>query len=110
MSLLAAGACGSGGRTEVSTNNGGVLDCTSKTVDYAHFDYGPDAAGSATPAGSIAALTPDVGLPPGTPRVETEGSDAAVFVYTDDAGNRVGRAQAERLNNGWVVQWTERCG
>jgi hypothetical protein len=105
-----AASCGAGDRSEVATNSGGVLDCTSEKVDYAHFDYGPDAVGSATPDGSLADLTADTGLPPGDPRVETEGRDVVVFVYVDDAGARLGRASAERLAGGWVVKSTERCG
>ena len=37
--MLAASSCGTGPRSEVVTNNGGVLDCPSDTVEYAHFDH-----------------------------------------------------------------------
>lgn len=108
--FVLVGACSSGTRAEVPTNSGGVLDCTSQTIDYAHFDYGPDAAGSATPADALTVLTSGTGLPPGAPRVETEDGDTTVFVYTDDAGDRLGRASVDRLQGGWVVMWTEHCG
>jgi hypothetical protein len=104
------GACGPAIRTEVRTNSGGVLDCPSDTVEYSHFDYGPDAQGSATAIGALRVLTPDLGLPLGAPLVETEEDDTTTFVFTDDDGNRLGRASAVQMDGGWVVEETERCG
>ncbi len=97
--------------TEVRTNNGGILDCVSSTVEYAHLDYGDDALGSATPVAAVTLLAGDRSIsPPGSPQTESEADDAAVFVYTDAAENRLGRALVIRLASGWVVLWTERCG
>jgi hypothetical protein len=103
-------ACVSGTRTEIRTNNGGRLDCTSDTVEYAHFDYGPDAQGATTAANALLALTADTGLPPGNPQIEVEQDVTATFAFTDDELNRLGRASVIRLTHGWVVKWTESCG
>lgn len=79
---LVVAACGSGTRTEVRTNNGGILDCESEIVEYAQFDYGPDAPGSASPAESLTMLTADQRIP-GSPQMESEAEDAVVFAYSD---------------------------
>lgn len=102
-------ACGSGARTEIRTDNGGLLDCTSETVEYFHMDYGPDAQGATTAANALLVLVPDRGRPPGSPQVETERVEAVTFVFTDGDQNRLGRASVIRLTNGWIVKWTERC-
>lgn len=91
---------------EVDTNSGALLDCPSPTVKYAVFDYGDDAAGSATPVAAVAATEFDSGIA----QVESEGDDTAVIVVRDESDNRIGRAMVTLLDNGWVVGWTERCG
>jgi len=107
---VAAGACASATRMEVPTNNGGLLDCTSQTIVYAHFDYGPDAQGTTAASDALITLTADAGRPPGTPQLESERSAVATFVFTDEESNRLGRASVMHIENGWVVKWTERCG
>ena len=110
VASLVASACGSGTRTAVRTNNGGILDCGSETVEYAHYDYSDDARGSVGPHEALTVFASDPAFPPGTPQIEADRGDGVVFVFTADADNRLGRALAIRLSNGWVVQWTEQCG
>ena len=93
--LLITAACGPAARMEVGTNSGGLLDCPSETVEYAVFDYGADATGSATPVGALA-----IELPTGIPQAVSEGDEAVVFEVIDESDNRVGRAMVIRLGNG----------
>ena len=106
--MTLANACGST-RTEVQTNNGGILDCPSETIEYAVFDRSLEAPGSQLPSDALAILSWDLGTPPGDPQVESEIDDEVVFVYTDAEGNRVGRAVVIRPEAGWFIQETERC-
>lgn len=106
--LTAFSACGDA-RSEVVTNNGGVLDCPSLAIEYAHFDRSPEAPGSSTPTRAAALLTPDLGLPPGTPTMESEGPASVVFIYTDGEGNRLGRVFVSNHDTGWFVDEVERC-
>ena len=103
--LLITAACSPAARMEVATNSGGLLDCPSESVVYAVYDYGADASGSPTPAVAVA-----IEFDAGVPQSESEGDEAVVFEVTDDDNHRVGRAMVIRLDNGWVVRWTERCG
>ena len=105
---LSLSGCGQGKRSEVRTNNGGILDCPSATIEYASYSYGDD-AGSPTPEEAISLVESEPTFPSGTPQIETEQDNSVVYVFTD-GGNRLGRALLVELNNGWVVEWTERCG
>lgn len=107
---LAATSCGAGPRSEVVTNNGGVLDCPSDTIEYFHFDRSFEASGAPTSAAAIESLTPDLGLPPGTPTAEIEEPSATVFVYTDSEGSRLGRVFVSKPETGWFIERIERCG
>jgi len=108
--VLAASSCGMGSRSEVVTNNSGVLDCPSDTIEYADFDRSFEAPGSATPSGAFESLSPDLGLPPGTPAVEVKGPTSAVCLFTDSEGNRRGRVFVSKPETGWFIERTERCG
>lgn len=106
--LLALAAC-SGDLSEVDTNSGGTLDCPSDTVLYASIDPVPSAS-TPTPSEALG-LVGDEFLPPGTPDVESQNEQEAVFLFRDTDGNRVGRViVAERGGTGWLPQATERCG
>ena len=52
VALIATSSCGVGARSEVVTSNGGILDCPSGTIEYAHFDRSFEAPGSPTPGGA----------------------------------------------------------
>jgi hypothetical protein len=50
-------------------------------------------------------------VPPGTPEMESESPNEAVFVYRDADGYRRGRAIVEQRDGaGWLPTQTERCG
>lgn len=111
VAIAVVGACGSSGeRTEIRTNNGGLLDCRSDTVEYAVFDRSLTAPGSATSADALAVLTEDIIRPPGNPEAESETTAEVVYVFTDEDGNRLGRVGIIRPETGWFVEWAERCG
>lgn len=96
--------------TQIRSNSGGLLDCSSETVQYSIFEPAVTAGGSSTPTDVLSLLTPDLGLPPGTPQLESETGTEAVFLFTDTEGHRLGRAVVGQLDTGWFILRTERCG
>jgi hypothetical protein len=107
MTVLAG--CGNAALREVATNNGGTLDCRSGTIQYAIYEYAEDAAGAPTAEQAVANFSMD-DLPTGEPIAETTSGDSATLVFTDQSGNRIGRAHTIHFTNGWIVDWTEHCG
>jgi hypothetical protein len=106
--VTALSACGSQ-LSEVQTNSGGILDCSSDTVSYAMIEPVPE-AGSSAPDGALAGLGDDL-VPPGTPQVESQSLREVVFVYTDPDGHRLGRVIVGRpYDTGWLPTQVERCG
>jgi hypothetical protein len=107
--LLSATGC-SGGLIEVPGYLG-IMDCPSEFYQHSTGDFGADARGSATAQEALAMLTADMGLPPGTPQVESEAPDEVIYLFTSSEGHRLGRVLAIRLQTGgWGVADTERCG
>jgi hypothetical protein len=110
--MLVVAACGGssdGNLTQVRSNSGGFLDCSSETVQYSIFEPAVTAGGSSTPSDVLSLLTPDQGLPPGTPTIESETGAEVVFLFTDGDGHRLGRAVVGQLDTGWFILRTERC-
>jgi len=107
--LLAAGACSGGdGFTEVRAI-AGLLDCPTTEFSYSMGEWDPGTPQAPSPEAALARLTPDQGLPPGTPRVDTEAADAVTYLFTDEDGHRLGRVAVTLTPGGWVVATTERC-
>ena len=110
--VMAAGACrGSEGVDfrEILTYNGTVLDCPTDEVNYSTFDRSVSAPGFSLPSEALSVLTPYLGLPLGTPQLESEGPQEVVYVYTDPDGHRLGRIVVVQPDTGWFVVKTERC-
>jgi len=107
--LLGAAACGDG-LIEVPGVLG-VMDCPTEFWQRSTGEIPVDAQGSATPQEALALLTSDLGLPPGTPQVESEVPDEVVYLFTDSEGHRLGRVTVIRWQTGgWLVATTEACG
>ncbi len=86
----------------------GVLDCP-LYWQHGTADFFEDAQGSATAEEALALLT--LGLPPGTPQVESEATDEVVYLFTDAEGHRLGRVKVVLWQTGgWLVAETEECG
>ena len=98
------------GLIEIRGQSGGLLDCPSELWQYAVSEIATDAVGSETPQTALALLTPDLGLPPGTPQIESETAEQVVFVFNDLEGHRLGRVGIGHFDNGWFIAWNERCG
>ena len=89
----------------------GVMDCPSELVpEYTTGDWDPNAPGSSTADDALALLTPDFGLPPGTPQVESDAPDEVRYLFIDAQGHRTGWVVIARTTGGWFVgDPTERC-
>lgn len=107
--MMVLAGCGGGTIHEVATNNGDTLDCRSGITQWAMYEHAEDAAGAPTPEEAVANFTME-DLPPGDPHLEEVGSEAATVVFTDQNGNRIGRVHTIHFTNGWIVDWTVRCG
>ena len=99
-------------RVEVTTLSGHTLDCPGEEWAYL-AGGGPDIEEAIGPASAQEALEQlsDLDRPPGEPIVEEASPTEAVYLFLDDAGNRLG-VVGMRLypGRGWFVVLMEKCG
>jgi len=109
--LVSAGAAcsGGGGRHAVATPFGYTLDCPTELIAYGTADLLADAVGSDSPQGAVDTFQ-GWARPAGDPTIEDQTDDRAVFVFTDEDGNRLGRLVVGKTDNGWFVLQSEECG
>ena len=99
-------------RVQVTTLSGHTLDCPGEEWAYL-AEGGPqieEAIGAASAQEALEQLRDDL-RPPGEPTVEEASPTEAVYLFLDDAGNRLG-VVGMRLypGRGWFVVLSEKCG
>ena len=98
-------------RVEVTTLSGHTLDCPGE--EWSWFEGGPDieeAIGASSAQEALEQLS-DYARPPGEPTVEEASPTEAVFLFLDDAGNRLGLVGMRLYpDRGWFVVLMEKCG
>lgn len=109
MVALVGTGCVGGIRSAVPTPSGRTLDCPSELIAFSTGDLLAEAQGWSTAQGAVDAYT-QIDRPPGEPSLEEETAEEAIFVFTDDGGNRVGRFFVSLTGTGWFVLETEQCG
>ena len=109
---LLLSACGNSGDGTLVHVQGydGVMDCPSDLYERSVADISETASGSATAEEALQLLTPDLGLPPGSPKVDSDAADTVTYLFADSNGLRLGRVVVTRGTGGWFVTTTERCG
>jgi len=110
--LAAVGGCGDSAGADLIEVAGlqGTMDCPAEQFQHSTGDWDHNAPGSPTAEAALALLTPDLGLPPGTPQVESDAPDVVRYLFIDAGGHRLGRVVIARTAGGWFVATTERCG
>jgi hypothetical protein len=110
--LAVVSGCGDSSAADLVEVEGpeGVMDCPSDQFQYSTADWDPNAPGSSTAEDALALLTPGLGLPPGTPQVESDAPDEVKYLFSDAQGHRLGWVVIARTAGGWFVATTERCG
>lgn len=88
----------------------GFLDCPSDLYQIGSSEIATESIGSGTPEAALALLTADLGLPPGTPQIESQTAEEVVFLFADPEGHRLGRVGIVHFVNGWFVGTTASCG
>lgn len=108
---LLMGCSGPADHVEVPTPSGRTLDCPGEEVAY--FVSQPDlvgAIGASSGRGAMESLH-DLDRPAGEPIVEETSSTETMFLFLDDAGNRLGRVGTRFYpDQGWFVVLMEKCG
>ena len=100
-------------RVAVTTLSGHTLDCPGEEWDY-WAEGGPqieEAIGASSAQEALEQQLGDLDRPPGEPTVEEASPTEAVYLFLDDAGNRLG-VVGMRLypDRGWFVVLMEKCG